>query len=77
MSLENQVESQSSNSISLPCGVFAVRYGSGANCSSIGSVIDLLFGSMVFAGSVYAAIAAALEQEEQKIDSKNNVEKFL
>ena len=44
----------------LPEGVLAVRAGPGANCSSIGSVIDLLFGTAVLAGVVYAAIAAAL-----------------
>lgn len=44
----------------LPEGVLAVRAGPGANCSSIGSVIDLLFGTAVLAGVVYAAIAASL-----------------
>jgi hypothetical protein len=52
----------------LPDGVLAVRAGPGANCSSIGSVIDLLFGTAVLAGVVYAAIAAALpdKNEEKK-----------
>lgn len=53
----------------LPEGVLAVRAGPGANCSSIGSVIDLLFGTAVLAGVVYAAIAAALPdppREEEK-----------
>lgn len=55
--------------IDLPEGVLAVRAGPGANCSSIGSVIDLLFGTAVLAGVVYAAIAAALpdrDREEKK-----------
>ncbi len=41
-------------------GILAVRRGPGANCSSIGSVVDLLFGSAVLMGVVYAGIAAAL-----------------
>lgn len=50
----------------LPEGVLAVRAGPGANCSSIGSVIDLLFGTAVLAGVVYAAIAASLPDREKK-----------
>ncbi len=46
--------------IALPPGVLAVRAGPGANCSSIGSVIDLLFGTAVLASVVYAAVAASL-----------------
>lgn len=44
----------------LPEGVLSVRAGPGANCSSIGSVIDLLFGTAIVAGAVYAAIVASL-----------------
>lgn len=40
----------------LPPGVLAVRPGPGANCSSIGSTIDILF----VAGTVAAAVVAAL-----------------
>lgn len=46
----------------LPDGVLAVRTGPGANCSSIGSVVDLLFATVVVAGAVYAAVAAALPE---------------
>jgi hypothetical protein len=46
--------------IELPPGVLAVRVGPGANCSSIGSVVDILFGTAVAAGFVYALIATAL-----------------
>ena len=52
--------------IELPEGVLAVRAGPGANCSSIGSVIDLLFGTAVVAGVVYAAVAASLR--DAKVD---------
>jgi hypothetical protein len=43
-----------------PEGVLAVRAGPGANCSSIGSVVDMLFAAGVVAGVAYAAIAVAL-----------------
>ena len=45
-------------------GVSVVRVGHGANCSSIGSVIDTLFASAVVGGAIFAAIAAALAREE-------------
>jgi hypothetical protein len=51
----------------LPDGVLAVRAGPGANCSSIGSVIDLLFGTAVAAGVLYAAIAAALPDAKVEV----------
>jgi hypothetical protein len=44
----------------LPEGVLAVRAGPGANCSSIGSVVDMLFVASVAIGTAYAAIAVAL-----------------
>lgn len=53
--------------IELPEGVLAVRAGPGANCSSIGSVIDLLFGTAIVAGVVYAALAASLA--DAKVDA--------
>lgn len=54
------MESDEPRGTELPEGVLAVRAGPGANCSSIGSVIDLLFGTAVLAGLVYAAVAASL-----------------
>ena len=45
-------------------GVLAVRRGPGANCSSIGSVIDLLFGAAVVSGVAWAAIVAAIGDRE-------------
>ena len=44
--------------------VRAVRLGHGANCSSIGSVIDTLFVSVLVVGAVYVAISAALGAEK-------------
>jgi len=40
--------------------VLAIRKGPGANCSSIGSVVDLLFGAAVLSAAVYAAVVASL-----------------
>ena len=56
------------NTPALPEGILAVRRGPGANCSSIGSVIDLLFASAVLAGVVYAAIAASLGDDRRATD---------
>ncbi len=47
-----------------PEHVRAVRLGHGANCSSVGSVIDTLFASAVVGGAIFAAIAAALRNED-------------
>ncbi len=43
--------------------VRAVRQGHGANCSSIGSVIDTLFVTALAGGAVFAAVMAALGTE--------------
>ena len=48
----------------LPAGVLAVRRGPGANCSSIGSVVDLLFGAVVVSGMLYAGIVVALGEKK-------------
>jgi hypothetical protein len=42
----------------------AVRLGHGANCSSIGSVVDTLFASAVVTGAIFAAVCAALAREK-------------
>lgn len=44
---------------SLPEGVLAVRMGPGANCSSAGSAIDILFYGSVIASALAVALAAA------------------
>jgi hypothetical protein len=45
-------------------GVLAVRRGPGANCSSIGSAVEMLFLSATAAAAVLAAIAAAVRPED-------------
>jgi hypothetical protein len=44
-----------------------VRVGHGANCSSIGSVIDTLFVTALAGGAIFAAIAAALASEPVRV----------
>ncbi|HEU4411769.1 MAG TPA: hypothetical protein VFS43_41390 [Polyangiaceae bacterium] len=48
----------------LPPGVLVVRPGRGANCSSIGSVVDVLFGAGVVGGALIVAVTAWLEGQE-------------
>jgi len=43
-----------------PREILVVRRGPGANCSSIGSALDLLFLSATLAGAVMVAVAASL-----------------
>jgi hypothetical protein len=50
-----------------PEHVRAVRLGHGANCSSIGSVIDTLFIGAAVGGAIFAAICAAMATEEVKV----------
>lgn len=43
----------------LPPGVLIARVGAGANCSSAGSAIDILFYTSVIAGAIAVALSAA------------------
>lgn len=49
----------------LPPGVLAVRRGPGANCSSAGSAIDVLFYGSVLVGALAIALAAAFPPERE------------
>jgi hypothetical protein len=44
-----------------------VRSGHGANCSSIGSVVDTLFVTATVGAAVFAAVVAALKREDVHI----------
>ncbi len=46
-----------------PEQVLRVRMGHGANCSSIGSVVDTLFATAAVGAAVFAAVVAALAHE--------------
>jgi hypothetical protein len=50
-----------------PEHVQRVRLGHGANCSSIGSVIDTLFATAAVGAAVFAAVAAALKEEDVRV----------
>lgn len=49
--------------------VLVVREGHGANCSSIGSVIDTLFATATVGAAVFAAVLAALRTEDVRVVS--------
>ena len=49
--------------------ILRVRTGHGANCSSIGSVIDTLFATATVGAAVFAAVLAALKSEDVKVVS--------
>jgi hypothetical protein len=51
-----------------------VRAGHGANCSSIGSVIDTLFVAATVGAAVFAAVAAALAEEDVKVAPREKAE---
>lgn len=54
--------------VELPEGVLAVRVGPGANCSSAGSAIDVLFYGSVIVGAIAVALAAAFPPRERRDD---------
>ena len=47
--------------------VRVVRLGHGANCSSVGSVIDTLFLGATLGGVILAAVCAAMKSEPVKV----------
>ncbi len=47
-----------------------VRVGHGANCSSVGSVIDTLFATAAVGAAVFAAVVAALKSEEIRVTGR-------
>lgn len=55
-----------------PEHVRAVRLGHGANCSSVGSVVDTLFVSAVVGGAIFAAVCAAIEEEKAKDEARED-----
>ena len=50
-----------------PEHVRALRLGHGANCSSVGSVIDTLFVGAAVGGAIFAAICAAMRDEPVRV----------
>jgi hypothetical protein len=58
-------EAAREDAVALPEGVLAVRLGPGANCSSAGSAIDILFYGSVLVGAVAVALAAAFPPRDE------------
>lgn len=46
-----------------PASIRVLRPGYGANCSSIGSVVDTLFVTALLGGAMFAAVVGALGRE--------------
>jgi hypothetical protein len=57
-----------------PENVRAIRLGHGANCSSIGSVIDTLFVAAVVSGAIFAVVLAAMKEEDVKVVGEDDEE---
>ena len=49
-------------------GVLVVRRGPGANCSSIGSAVEMLFLSATIGTALLAAVAASLDPRDDESD---------
>ncbi|TAK26632.1 MAG: hypothetical protein EPO40_20010 [Myxococcaceae bacterium] len=49
-------------------GVLVVRRGPGANCSSIGSAVEMLFLSATLGTAILAAVAASLDPKPDEPD---------
>lgn len=47
--------------------VCSVRLGHGANCSSIGSVVDTLFATAAVGAAIFAAVVGALASEPVRV----------
>lgn len=50
-----------------PSHLRAARLGHGANCSSVGSVVDTLFLSAALGGAMFAALCAAMQSEQVRV----------
>lgn len=59
----------------LPEGVLCVRLGTGANCSSIGSAVELLFLSATAGAALLTALASVLEPVRDEDDEAEPREK--
>lgn len=72
MSHEGAAEGRPDEDVDLPEGVLAVRVGPGANCSSAGSAIDVLFYGSVIVGAIAVALAAAFPPREKRDDDEDD-----
>ncbi|MBK8693593.1 MAG: hypothetical protein IPN17_15195 [Deltaproteobacteria bacterium] len=58
-------------------GVLVVRRGPGANCSSIGSAVEMLFLSATLGTALLAAVAASLDPKDDEPDEPDEPEPAL
>lgn len=58
-----------------PASCLVVRVGHGANCSSIGSVVDTLFVGATLGGTVLAAVCAAMKNESVTVVGRGAAER--
>jgi hypothetical protein len=54
--------------------VLIVRRGPGANCSSIGSALDVLFLTATLSGAILAAVTAALAMRAEAREAKDDAD---
>lgn len=74
MSDDSLFETHDERGARLPGGVLSARLGPGANCSSAGSAIDVLFHASVVAGMVAVALAAAFPPRADTDDDPDDEE---
>jgi hypothetical protein len=55
-------------------GIVVIRLGHGANCSSIGSNVDLLYAGAAAAGAILTAVAVGLQTHAGARDAKADAE---
>jgi hypothetical protein len=59
----------------LASSIRVVRLGHGANCSSIGSVVDTLFVTSLLGGALFAACVGALGKEPVEVIGEGSAKK--
>jgi len=64
---DEEAKDEAARQARIEAGVRAIREGHGANCSSVGSVVDTIFASAVVGGAVFAAIVASLSREKARV----------
>jgi hypothetical protein len=57
-----------------PDEILVVRRGPGANCSSIGSALDVLFLTATAAGAILVAISAAMASAEKADGAEEGID---
>lgn len=72
---EEEKENKNASTVVRPENIRVVRLGHGANCSSVGSVVDTLFVASAVGAALFAAVCAALnDRPETKEDAPANDE---